>query len=68
MAGAPATLLTLLAAGTLVVGCQTAPSPTSSETGNARPTPPVQESTPAVAKVPKADGDMGPVRSRPLRQ
>ena len=41
----------------LVVGCQTAPSPSSSETGSARPTPPVQESTPADAKVPKADGD-----------
>ena len=57
MAGVPATLLILLAAGTLVVGCQTAPSPSSSETGSSRPTPPVQESTPAAAKVPKADGD-----------
>jgi peptidoglycan hydrolase-like protein with peptidoglycan-binding domain len=68
MAGVRTTLLILLAAGTLVVGCQTAPGPSASDAGSARPAPPVRESTPAAATAPKAGGDLNNqgARSEPL--
>lgn len=57
MAHVRTALFILIATGTLVVGCQTAPSRTTSDTGSVRAAPAAPISTPAMAEVAKADSN-----------